>query len=319
MFGHADVRVFFFCSADNKKMEYHRKLLIYSALHARLATVLCDLVFNYVGSFEGALIDCIAFESPVTILTSVSDCEVATAHDNGYVRIYNLETRATHILCAHRRSVIDLAVLSTGNLATCDGERLVLCDLQTHDNLRVTSRAHKLCALPNGLLACATDYNMVHVWDTNGTPKIVQRLAADDQRINSLLLLEGHLAAGSVIGEISVWDLRTFKKLTREQEACLVMPPQSNVVLHNGPLARFTHDAAFAEWRLHANTLETNLYASYKAMVKLDDGTVLSGFANGTLCNLSTFAAANQDGVSALTQVAHWVIAASRNKLCVWN
>lgn len=300
-------------------MEYHRKCVIHSTLHERLATVLCDLVFSYIGSFEGALIDCIAFESPVTLVAAVSECEVATAHESGYVRIYNLQTRATYILCAHRRSVIDIAVLSTGNLATCDGERVVLCDLQTHGRLFVKSCVHKLCALPNGLLACATDSNMVHVWDTNGKPKIVKRLAADDQRIMSLLLLEGHLAAGSIIGEISMWDLLNFEKLTREQEAGLVVPTQSSVVLHRGPLAYLTHDAAFAEWRLHANNLETNLYSSYVAMMKLDDGTVLSGFSNGTLCNLSTFTAASQDGVSALAQVAHWVVAASRNKLFVWN
>ena len=118
-----------------------------------------------------------------------------------------------HTLSSHNNSVLSLAVLPNGILASGSRDQTIKIWDSNTGALKLTILGHtdsvlQLSALPNGYLASLSGNKLIKIWDpTTGALKM--ELNGETTCDSLVVMPNGDLVSGSDNGTIKIWDLNT--------------------------------------------------------------------------------------------------------------
>lgn len=270
-----------------RRRERSRKEQVRDFLDCWLVADVCSVVLAYVGSFEGIFARSISSGGIATCLAAVSDTQVVVGFLDGQLSRFNLKNLTkTTLEDKHRTSVCDLAVLPSSLVSLSTDGDLKFWDLAT---LRVketrTGRGSVLLALPGDRFVCGADDGNVTFWTAKNRLELTKFCAAHCSPVRSLCLMDGCVVSVSADGDILKWDQSTFELVET-----------------------LVKDPFFGTW-----------YAQWPVFIKLDDGTVLSGYRNGSLINNGHVYTCGTEPVTSIAKLGDGFAALEWGRIRVWH
>lgn len=286
-----------------RRRERARREHMHDLLADWLVADVCSVVFAYVGSFEGIFSRSIFTRSVATCLAAISDSQVVVGSLDGQLGRFNLLTSTKTMLeDKHDAGICDLVALSNSLVSLSSDGDLKIWDLAT---LRVKeTRAGRGCvllALPGDRFVCGTKDGTVTFWSAQGELELVKFCAAHHSAVRGLCFLDGFVVSISVHGAILRWDENTFDMI---ETASTVEQAWAK-----DPFLMTCYAQMFGKGHGHLKP----------AVLKLCDGTLLSGNHNGSLLNNGHVYAGGSEPVSSIAKFCDGFAALDWGCIRVWH
>lgn len=278
---------------------------------------LAGVVTKYVGSFEGVRAKVIKGKNKVTCFSKLSETELVTGHTGGGVKIINIFTGATKLLFAFQTPVMQVAALPNGNVASLSrNAHFILWSSRTRKRVAVLNHIWNFAVFTDGVVACAqiggTIYTDVH------------HFKSPFMHINQMLEVGGHLAVASEQG-VSVWTRNkvSMEKMSSSDQQelaarCARGEVAVNTTQYKEAFAQFLQDPVFKDWIACIGD-KRNVTDRDFAILKLDDGTLVSGDSSGCCFNNRTLVECASSAIVDLAQVGTKTVALCDGDLYVFD